>query len=114
VPVGGLVLHTSDGGTHWSRQGVPKTVKLLEGVWCASSTNCQAVGLGDSGHAVAIHTTDGGATWSIGSLPFRIGILSAVSCQSKEDCVAVGSRGGSWPHLTFEVIRTTDGGIKWS
>jgi photosystem II stability/assembly factor-like uncharacterized protein len=114
VPAGGLVLRTSDGGTHWSRQGVPKSVKFLRGVWCTSSRNCEAVGLGVSGYAVAIHTADGGATWSIGSVPHRIGFLTAVSCESKEDCLAVGFRGGPWPHLTIEVIRTTDGGVKWS
>ena len=89
-------------------------VKLLQGVSCTSSTNCEAVGLAVSSDAVAIHTTDGGSTWSIGNLPSGIGFLNAVSCQNHEDCVAVGFRGESWPHLMIEVIRTTDGGTKWS
>ena len=114
VPAGGLALHSSDGGAHWIRQGLPKTVRLLQHVWCASSMDCQAVGLSSTRHAVAVRTTDGGSTWSLGRMPSQVGFLSSVSCQNKTKCIAVGFSGESWPHLTIKVIRTTDGGVSWT
>jgi hypothetical protein len=113
LPVGGLVIRTSDGGSRWMGQVVPRTVRDLLSVWCVSTNDCQAIGLDGERDAVAIHTTNGGSSWSTGSFPSNTATLESVSCQSAKVCLAVGWHGGG-PNQLFEVFRTSDGGVKWS
>lgn len=114
VTAGGLALRTTDRGAKWIQEHIPKIVRILQSVWCASPKVCLAVGLRSNGTAVALHTSDAGSTWLIGSLPPGVGFLDSVSCRSTDDCVAVGFDGGSWPEGTLAIVRTGDGGVKWT
>jgi photosystem II stability/assembly factor-like uncharacterized protein len=73
----------------------------LEGVSCATTTACFAVG--DSGTILA--TTDGGVSWSLQRSGGATD-LNAISCASANDCAAVGNGG--------TVLTSSDGGGTWS
>jgi hypothetical protein len=92
----------------------PPVPSNLNGVSCASTSDCVAVGQVGSG-AVALYSTDGGSTWSTGTVPSEVGesSLSSVSCASTSDCVAVGYylNGSSY---VGTALYSTDGGSTWS
>jgi hypothetical protein len=91
-------------GGNWSRLalGVPGGAigGALDGVACASSTACTAVGTFTNAARVRIALIErlNGARWQIQPGPRPLGAggsaLSAVSCGSRSDCTAVGSRFG--------------------
>ena len=102
----GVVLATSDGST-WNPGTIPGGVEQLEGVSCATASDCTAVGAG--GTQIIIGTTNGGTSWLAESAPSVSDVLYSVSCQSASSCVAVGRHGGA------DVI-IADGGVgtAWS
>src|SRR5437588_6872068 len=59
VGTGGVITHTSDGGTHWSLQTSGTTMGLA-GVSFTDASNGWVVG--DSG--TILHTSDGGLHWA--------------------------------------------------
>jgi hypothetical protein len=94
---------------------------LLEGVACAKTTHCVAVGSGPNSVAVVYVSADGGATWTTenpsipGSSDGGAPILSAVACPSRLNCVAVGGYGDDSGAFDGGFILTTaDGGQTWS
>ena len=94
----GAVLHTVDGGLHWSVRRV-RTI----GRW----TEVQALGtrrawLGGA-YGTVLRTVNGGATWK--RLHTGLGELEAIQFASSNDGWAAG--GG-------EIVHTTDGGAHWT
>ncbi len=87
-------------GVKWSAQIPPSptgaTFGLLDGVSCASSTTCIAVGyfINSSGEDVQLAESWNGTVWSVQATPNLVGVkasaLRGVSCASSTACIAVG------------------------
>ena len=112
VPIDGygVILHTTDGGENWTRQGSPNTIPNvpLSDVRAIDANTAWAVGNEDGNYAVILRTTDGGKTWircgAPGSVP-DFGALGIGAVDSKIAWV-VGSNG--------TIIHTEDGGKTWA
>jgi photosystem II stability/assembly factor-like uncharacterized protein len=106
----GVILHTTDGGENWTRQGSPNTVPNvpLSDVRAIDAYCAWVVGNEDGNYAAILRTTDGGKTWircgAPGSVP-DFGALGIGAVDSKIAWV-VGSNG--------TIIRTEDGGKTWT
>jgi parallel beta-helix repeat protein len=103
----GTILHTTDGGSIWERQGsvgeIPNVP--LDGVSAVDSNAAWVVG-GDGNCGVILRTTDGGNTWEqqgLGEIP-NIELLG-VSAVDRNTAWAVGYNG--------TVLHTSDGGTTW-
>ena len=59
----GTVVHTVDGGEHWSRDSIPDAATLdLRAIAATSASTAHAISIGDSSRIY--RTMDGGRTWS--------------------------------------------------
>ncbi len=113
-----VVDATGNGGSTWTQDQVPAGVASLQGVGCATATNCVAVGQYLSGAAAVVVTQDGGSSWFAPVLPSGTANLASVSCSYSagppvsEPCLAVGAvaSGGSVP----TVLVSADQGFLWS
>jgi hypothetical protein len=76
----------------------------LNGVSCATTSFCVAVGASANLGGVASTSTDGGATWKQGAMAAGEPVLNAVDCSSTSNCVAVGQGAA---------VRSIDGGVTW-
>ena len=109
-PVGGYgtILHTTDGGESWERQGSPGEIPNvdLNGVVAVDARKAWVVGESD-GYGVILHTRDGGKTWRReGEIDDLRGVgLVAVSAVDQLTAWAVGSNG--------TILHTTNGGRRW-
>ncbi len=81
-----FILHTTDGGMHWSRQALPPGfTAALNTLAFVDERRGVAVGAGaedptlHSHPAAAVATTDGGETWVSASLPGEVGNLLDVT-----------------------------------
>jgi len=105
----GVILHTTDGGENWTRQGSPDTIPNvpLSDVRAIDAYSAWVVGNEDGNYAVILRTMDGGKTWircgAPGSVP-DFGALGIGAVDSKIAWV-VGSNG--------TIIHTEDGGKTW-
>jgi len=104
----GTILHTTDGGQNWERQGTPEEVGNgdLSGAAAVSAREAWVTGkVGDD--AVLLHTRDGGQHWypegDAGDLTDNN--LVAVSAVDLYTAWAVGANG--------LILHTTDGGERW-
>src|SRR5690349_15845905 len=60
----GTVVHTEDGGAHWTRDTIPGAGALdLRAIAATSPTTAHAISIADSSRVY--RTTDGGRTWSV-------------------------------------------------
>jgi photosystem II stability/assembly factor-like uncharacterized protein len=106
----GVILHTTDGGENWTRQGSPNTIPNvpLWDVRAIDAYSAWVVGNENGNYAVILRTTDGGKTWircgAPGSVP-DFGALGIGAVNSKIAWV-VGSNG--------TIIHTEDGGKTWA
>lgn len=91
-----VAFMTTDGGSRWSAQRLPRKVQELYAVTCPSSSLCEAAaGVADGGvendqqelGAIA-QTADGGGRWAVSVAPFSS--VNAVACGTASRCVAVG------------------------
>lgn len=57
----GLILHTTDGGVHWMRQGTPEQIPDLNAIDIYAVDGDCAWIVGEAG--LILHTEDGGHTW---------------------------------------------------
>lgn len=106
-----VILHTADGGAHWTPQGDTAKWQHRGGndisavdeqtAWAAmDESTTDSAGL-------ILHTTDGGATWFTQTLP------AAVTSQIKG--IKGLSREVAWAAtLNGMVLHTTDGGTTWT
>ncbi len=100
---------SSDGGAHWTPASFPRGASELNGIDCADSRHCIAVGRG-----VAARSGDGGATWQVSAVPISETTLLGVSCPTVSDCVAGGVTANATGPLRGAITRTSDGGVSWS
>jgi photosystem II stability/assembly factor-like uncharacterized protein len=105
----GVILHTTDGGKNWTRQGSPETIPntTLYDVRAIDACNAWAVGDADSNYATILKTMDRGKTWTRCGSPGLIPDFGAVGIGVVDSRVAwvVGSNG--------TIILTEDGGKTW-
>lgn len=105
VGVGGVVMHSTDGGEHWIEQlsGTPYELKDVDAV---TPLEAWAVGgnTAGSGDPVILHTADGGANWQSQTTTFT-NTLQSVKFTSATD---------GWICGIGAVQRTTDGGVTWT
>lgn len=107
----GTILHTSDGGETWIRQGSAASVPDAE-LMSVSAVNTQvAWAVGAQG--TILKTTNRGATWvSKADTAFPRGFFGEVSAWNEDIVWVVGNT--DWSTSPSLVIHTTDGGASWT
>jgi len=104
----GVILHTTDGGRNWHRQGkageIPDTD--LESVAAIDAQNAWVVG-GSAENGVILRTRDGGQTWEQQTIPENAQGhgLDGIFALDGETAWVVGSG--------YVILHTTDGGATW-
>ncbi len=119
---GGVVLHTTNGGTTWSIQD-PEPVDTITFVSNPASsmsfinaTTGWVIGirgqLSNPSGAVLYKTTNGGSSWTRQNLtPWTNGFaIQFIDASNGWAVVATGTI----PNISGAIIRTTDGGVSWS
>lgn len=110
----GTILHTSDAGVSWVRQGTSSTVPTarLTDVCAVSDMACWIVGEADTLHgtAVILRTDDGGATWTNQGTSLR----TLSSCSMAAVISLDGDTAWTVAADTCIVLKTTNGGSSWS
>ena len=105
----GTILHTTDGGQTWERQGTPGEVGHgdLTGAAAVNAREAWVAGNDGGANGVLLHTRDGGQTWypegDAGDLGGN-GLISVFAVDIYT-AWAVGSNG--------IILHTTDGGERW-
>ncbi|MDD2901339.1 MAG: YCF48-related protein [Syntrophales bacterium] len=105
----GLILHTTDGGAHWVRQGSSEETPdvSLNGVCAIDRNNAWAVGINTGGYGTILRTTDGGAHWVRQGDPKQIPDLELSHVYAlNRDCAWVVGYDGL-------ILHTADGGRTW-
>jgi hypothetical protein len=105
----GLILHTTDGGAHWLRQGTSAEIPDagLIGVSAVDQNYVWASGGAADGYGVILHTTDSGAHWQRQGTPAEIPDISTYDVYAVNRNIAwvTGAEG--------VILHTTDGGSTW-
>jgi len=102
VGAGGVILHTTDGGTTWTPQS-SGTTNAMRAVFFLDANTGWA--LGKDIFNVLLKTTDGGATWSdITS--------SSISTGTLRDVVFTDTLNG-WMVSSDSIYKSIDGGVSW-
>jgi len=102
-----VILHTADGGQHWSAQGDSALWAGCSGTDISTVddyTAWAAVGCTEGGKI--LHTDNGGAEWSVQPLPEGVGEMKNIKGLSRDVAWAVT--------LDGTVLRTTTGGNVWT
>ena len=102
------VLHTTDGGQTWERQGTPEEMGAADLTGAAAVSAQEAWVAGNVGlDGLLLHTRDGGQTWEAGGDPADLAGngLIAVSAVDSTTAWAVGDNG--------LILHTADGGLHW-
>jgi|APFre7841882654_1041346.scaffolds.fasta_scaffold07834_3 photosystem II stability/assembly factor-like uncharacterized protein len=105
----GVILHTTDGGENWTRQGSPNTIPNVEltDVRAIDAYSAWAVGGNDNHCGVILRTVDGGKTW------IRCGAPGSVPDFTSEGIGAVDSKIAWVVGGNGTIIHTEDGGKTW-
>lgn len=110
----GTILHTSDAGVSWIRQGTSSTVPStrLTDVCAVSDMVCWIVGDADTLHgtAVILRTDDGGSTWTNQGTSLRTLSSSSMAAVISLD----GDTAWAVAADTCIVLKTTNAGSSWS
>jgi photosystem II stability/assembly factor-like uncharacterized protein len=104
----GTVLHTTNGGQTWVRQGTPEELGESDLVGAAAVSAQEAWVAGSVGmDGILLHTRDGGWTWNAEGDPGDLAGngLIAVSAANSTTAWAVGENG--------LILHTADGGQHW-
>ncbi|HNQ78335.1 MAG TPA: YCF48-related protein [Acidobacteriota bacterium] len=101
-----VILHTKDGGKHWTVQGEDAGLLGFDGMDVSAVDEKTAwIALGSDNAGRIIHTSDGGKSWTDQQVPEGVGPVKQIRGLSRKKAWAVGLRG--------EVLRTVDGGLNW-
>jgi photosystem II stability/assembly factor-like uncharacterized protein len=105
----GTILHTTNGGVDWVRQGSADVIENY-GLCCVAAVDANTawvVGENARGYSAIYHTTNAGVTWS------RQGSLDTVG-DVYLDKISACSRDVVWiSGASGTVLRTVDGGRTW-
>ncbi|MDD5382920.1 MAG: YCF48-related protein, partial [Candidatus Margulisbacteria bacterium] len=100
----GLILHTTNGGAAWVRQGTSQEVTdaVLYSVCALDNDNVWIVGTKTDGSGIILRTTDGGNSWSRQSVADGLLKLSALDTNT------------AWASgANAAIYKTTNGGQSW-
>jgi photosystem II stability/assembly factor-like uncharacterized protein len=106
----GVILHTTDGGDTWVRQGSPGEIPDVNLATVSAIDACNAWVVGDpsDGYGVILRTTDGGRSWdrqgTVGQIPNTA--IPAIYAINKRIAWAAGGDG--------VILYTKDGGRTWT
>ncbi|HEV7993214.1 MAG TPA: hypothetical protein VGP25_15430 [Gemmatimonadaceae bacterium] len=105
----GTVVHTLDGGDHWTRDTIPGASALdLRAITATSATTAHALSIADSSRIY--RTTDGGRTWARTWNATRKGtFLDALRFWDERHGIAMSDP----VEGRFLVLTTSDGGASW-
>ena len=105
----GTVVHTMDGGTHWTRDTIPGAGALdLRAIAATSPTTAHAISIADSSRVY--RTTDGGRSWTRTWSATRKGtFLDAIRFWDARHGIAMSDPVDG----KFLLIVTDDGGDSW-
>jgi photosystem II stability/assembly factor-like uncharacterized protein len=104
----GLILHTTDGGAHWLRQGSPAEIPDLVLLHVYALNRSTALVVGDNG--LILHTTDGGNTWGRQGADVAPPVyLSGVYARDGLNVWVAGGHSGS----CGVILHSADGGASW-
>jgi photosystem II stability/assembly factor-like uncharacterized protein len=105
----GTVVHTRDGGAHWTRDTIPGAAALdLRAIAATSPTTAHAISIADSSRVY--RTTDGGRTWSLRWSATRKGtFLDAIRFWDARHGIAMSDPVDG----KLLLIVTNDGGDTW-
>jgi photosystem II stability/assembly factor-like uncharacterized protein len=105
----GTVVHTRDGGAHWTRDTIPGAGTLdLRAIAATSEMIAHAISIGDSSRVY--RTTDGGRTWSLRWSATRKGtFLDAIRFWDARHGIAMSDPVDG----KLLLILTSDGGDSW-
>ena len=105
----GVILHTTNGGKNWTRQGSANTIPnvVLYDVRAIDACNAWAVGDANGNYAVILRTMEGGKTWIRCGSPRSVPDFGALGIGAIDSEIAwvVGSNG--------TIIHTVNGGKTW-
>lgn len=102
VGAGGVILHTTDGGTTWSAQ-TSGTTDEMRSVFFLDSVTGWAIG--KDVFNILLKTTDGGATWSDIT-------QSSLATGTLRDIVFTNANDG-WMIASDSIYKSSDGGVTW-
>jgi probable HAF family extracellular repeat protein len=106
----GVILHTTDGGHQWNRQGSASDVPDagLFNVKAVDRNTAWVVGNSDGGYGVILRTDDGGATWARRGGPGAIPNVDfkGIGAPDRKSAWVVGSNG--------TILHTDDEGRTWT
>jgi photosystem II stability/assembly factor-like uncharacterized protein len=106
----GVILHTTNGGHRWGRQGSTNDVPnvSLNNVKAVNRHTVWVVGKSDSGYGVILRTDDGGQSWVRQGQPGMIPDveLHGVAAANRKTAWVVGTQG--------TILRTDDEGRTWT
>lgn len=110
VGQGGVILHTTDGGLTWTRQGQGDVPEVqLQGVYASDANNAWAVGINEPDTiGTVLRTTDGGVTWN--QIPYA---LTRTPCQPGLIDIHGVDANTVWIVGPCQVSHTADGGKTW-
>jgi len=106
----GVILHTTDGGQTWTRQGSALDVPdvALYAVWAADANYAWVIGSIANGYGLILRTTDGGVTWQRQGDASQIPNVELFGVYGLDrDTLWVVGDGGT-------ILHTTDGGQTWT
>lgn len=106
--LGGIILHTSDGGINWGTQTAPPA-NYYSSIFFSDDQNGWAAGYASR----IIHTSDGGINWSLQSSPTQYGISDLYFTDANTGWT-VGGKGRTFTDPIREILHTTNGGNSWS
>jgi photosystem II stability/assembly factor-like uncharacterized protein len=109
----GTIIHTTDSGGTWVRQGTAEEIPdvHLGGTAAIDAQNAWVVGAPAGGYGTILRTRDGGRTWQRQGSPAEIpdAGLVAISAVDGNTAWAVGEHGDQG-----FILHTTDGGQTWT
>ncbi|MEI8083278.1 MAG: YCF48-related protein, partial [Actinomycetes bacterium] len=106
----GVILHTTDGGTTWLRQGSASDVPSISlcNVKAVDRYTAWAVGWPADGYGAILHTTDGGQSW------VRQGSAATIPNVAVEGITVVGSQTVWVSCAGGFILRSDDAGQTWA
>lgn len=89
-PPVGDIYETTDSGSKWTKQTLPKGTAGIYSISCVSTADCAAVGYDSAGKAEAV-SKKSGTRFLDGKVPSNDGPMYTVDCLSTKMCVAGGN-----------------------
>jgi photosystem II stability/assembly factor-like uncharacterized protein len=104
ITIGGLILHSADGGKSWSFQLKSDSVLFPRHALWSINFNDNRQGWAVGGKGTILHTSDGGSTWAAQSSGTKAALLSVGFCNGQSGWAVGSSR---------TILHTSDAGQSW-